>query len=331
MPFSILDNDEAFNTTQSIWMQTDINALVAGIGADGVLTGCTVTAQGSPDMTLAVAAGEVLVSGTKALVTAGNVTITTADATNPRIDLVVVNSSGTKSVTAGTAAASPKAPDIPASSVLLAMVYVPAGDTAIQSNQITDKRVVVRPLLARARLVVSGTTYFCIPGVNISALGTGTTGLGPNYVQYQPFLVETPITVDALQCEVTTAGTAGNSAHLGIYHADESFLPTTLVVDSGNIAVDSTGVKTVSGLSIQLQPGRYVQAFQSESGTFRTFRGENARLYGLLANGNGFVASVYQALTYGAFPSTATTPTNVAGNSSPGNHFFLLRVSDPTP
>jgi hypothetical protein len=147
MAFTIQDNDESFaSNPQSLIMQTDINALVAGIGYDGVISGCAVTAQGSPNMTVAVAAGLVQIAGGQVTVASGNVTITTADGTNPRIDLVVVNSSGTKSVTAGTAAANPKAPDIPASSVLLAMVYVPASDTTIASNQITDKRLIVPAL-----------------------------------------------------------------------------------------------------------------------------------------------------------------------------------------
>lgn len=155
MAFTILDNDEVFNVNQAIWMQTDINALVAGFGGDGVVSGCAVTAQGSPDMTLAVASGTISIAGAAVAVTSGNVTITTADATNPRIDLVVVSNAGAKSVTAGTAAANPKAPDIPANSILLAMVYVPANDTAIQTNQITDKRVIITAAPRSSKLVTT--------------------------------------------------------------------------------------------------------------------------------------------------------------------------------
>jgi hypothetical protein len=143
MGFTIPNNDLAFNANQSRIFEADLKILAQGINGEGVIGGCAVTAQGSPDMTLAVAAGTVIVAGVPVAVTAGNVTITTADGSNPRIDLVVVNNAGTKSVTAGTAAASPKAPDVPASSVCLAMVYVPANDTAIASNQITDKRCVM--------------------------------------------------------------------------------------------------------------------------------------------------------------------------------------------
>lgn len=139
--FDIPDNDVAFNTNQSIWMSTDIDILTAGFNGVGVISGCGVTAQGSPDMTVAVAAGFVQVaSGLVIAVAAGNVTISAANATNPRIDLVSASDTGTKTVTAGTAAASPKAPALPAGDVALAMVYVPANDTTIESDHITDKR-----------------------------------------------------------------------------------------------------------------------------------------------------------------------------------------------
>ncbi len=119
----------------------DVEILVAGIGGTGVVTGCAVTAQGSPDMTVAVAAGVVRIGSVEVAVTAGNVTITTAHATNPRLDLVVVGSAGAKSVVAGTAAVNPVFPAIPALSVVLAAIYVPANDTTIATNQITGKGV----------------------------------------------------------------------------------------------------------------------------------------------------------------------------------------------
>jgi polygalacturonase len=143
MPFTIPNEVAATFPAQARLFAADIDALVAGTARTGVLSGCAVTAQGSPDMTVAVAAGTVEVAGVRAIVAAGNVTITAADATNPRIDLVVVNSAGTKSVAAGTAAAAPTLPALPANSAPLAAVYVPANDTAINTNQITDKRVLI--------------------------------------------------------------------------------------------------------------------------------------------------------------------------------------------
>src|SRR3990172_10770912 len=144
MALTILDNDEALAANpQSIWMQTDIDAVIAGFNGTYVVSGGTVTAQSTPDMTVAVAAGTVAVGGVIAALCAGNVTISAADATNSRVDLIWSDETGTRGITAGTAAANPKAPALPASKVLLAMVYVPTNDTDIDADQITDKRVIV--------------------------------------------------------------------------------------------------------------------------------------------------------------------------------------------
>lgn len=142
MAWSLPDKGEGANDIQSILFQEYLDVLVAGInGIDCVLSGCAVTAQGTPDMTVAVAKGAVLTNGSLKAVAAGNVTISAADSTNPRIDLVVVNSSGTKAARTGTAAASPAPPARTANDVVLAVVYVPANDTAINTNQIVDMRV----------------------------------------------------------------------------------------------------------------------------------------------------------------------------------------------
>ena len=142
MGFTIPDKGEGLNDIQSILFQEYLEVLAAGIaGTDCVLSGCAVTAQGSPDMTVAVAKGSVLSNGVMFPVTSGNVTVTTADSTNPRLDLIVVNSSGTKAIRTGTAAAAPKPPSRTANDVVLAVVYVPASDTAINANQIVDMRV----------------------------------------------------------------------------------------------------------------------------------------------------------------------------------------------
>lgn len=144
MPWSIPDKGEGQSDLQSVLFQEYMDALVAGIrGIDCVLAGCACTAQGSPDMTVAVAKGAVLTNGVLKPITAGNVTITTADATNPRLDLIVADSSGAKQVRAGTAAANPKPPARTANDVLLAVVYVPASDTTIATAQIVDLRVLV--------------------------------------------------------------------------------------------------------------------------------------------------------------------------------------------
>lgn len=167
--FTIPNVADAFHTSQAQIDKVDLDIIVAGINGTGVVSGCAVTAQGSPNMTVAVEAGTVRVGQNVVDVTAGNATITTANGTNPRFDLIVVNNSGTKSVTAGTAAAAPSFPAIPANSVVLAAVYVPASDTTIASNQIVDKRVLINNTVATRRLNTQHTVS--------SSTGTEVTGL----------------------------------------------------------------------------------------------------------------------------------------------------------
>jgi hypothetical protein len=107
-------------------------------GLNCVLSGLVVT--GGSDMTPSVAKGSVLSNGVMFAVAAGDVTITAADATHPRIDLIVVNSSGALAVRAGTPAASPVPPVRTANDVAIAAVYVPANDTTIATNQLKDLR-----------------------------------------------------------------------------------------------------------------------------------------------------------------------------------------------
>ena len=108
MSFTIPDNDEAFHNNQATWMQTDINALVAGLANNGVVSGCAVSEDGGgASMDLDVTAGTIQIESTLYSITGGAaaVTIGTADGSNPRIDLVCANTSSALTVTAGTAAA----------------------------------------------------------------------------------------------------------------------------------------------------------------------------------------------------------------------------------
>jgi hypothetical protein len=89
-------------------------------------------------------------------------TVTTADPTNPRIDLVCATVrdayySGAFNdvifqVVAGTPAGSPVAPTLPANSISLATIAVGAGVTQINTANITDTRVAVTSNLAISSL-----------------------------------------------------------------------------------------------------------------------------------------------------------------------------------
>jgi hypothetical protein len=168
----------------------DFEILLAGVKGDGVLSGCAVTAQGVPDGTVAVASGTVRIGGTVASVSSGNVTIPAGDATNPRFDLVVVSNAGVKSRAAGAAAANAVFPSIPANSVVLAAVYVPANDSAVDANQITDKRTFVAQAQATSPNTFTAAQTFsshldlgevslpAAPGANVGRLFVRDDGTG---------------------------------------------------------------------------------------------------------------------------------------------------------
>lgn len=138
--WTVPDKGEGDNDLQFILFQEYLDVLVAGLGGiDCVLSGLVVT--GGADMTPAVAKGSVLSNRVMFAVAAADVTVTAADGTNPRIDLIVVTSAGALAVRAGTAAAAPKPPARTANDVVIAAVYVPAADTSIETTKCIDMRV----------------------------------------------------------------------------------------------------------------------------------------------------------------------------------------------
>jgi hypothetical protein len=144
--WTLPDQGEGDSNLQSICFQEYLEVLVAGLsGIDCVLSGLVVT--GGADMTPAVAKGSVLSNRVMFAVAGADVTITAADATNPRIDLIVVTSAGALAVRAGTpgayvaGASAPKPAARSANDVVIAAVYVPATDTSIETTKCIDMRV----------------------------------------------------------------------------------------------------------------------------------------------------------------------------------------------
>lgn len=122
----------------------DMDNLVVAAEKNGVLTGWTTVENGTPNMSVNVNLGTGFAGGTYNS-TGGdtNVVITASHATLDRIDLIVVNNSGTFSAIAGTPAATPNPPDLPDNSILLAMVDIVATVTAIYNADITARRLLL--------------------------------------------------------------------------------------------------------------------------------------------------------------------------------------------
>lgn len=118
------------------------NGNLAELVGYGVVTGLEVLAQETPNMTVKVNAGIVYMPGGNRLEFAGNdsVAISPADAENPRVDIVYINTDGTVGYIAGVPFTTPIAPDTPEGAFLLAKINVAVGTTTIIGSNITDMR-----------------------------------------------------------------------------------------------------------------------------------------------------------------------------------------------
>ena len=155
------------------------------------------TQNGTPNMSVNVAEGRGLVVGTEATYQGGyfcesqgvtNLAITAANATNPRIDLIVarvkdaaysgaVNAFSLEVVT-GTAAASPVAPATPVDSYVVATIAVGAAVTSILTANVTDNRTTTTSGLLTAAggtLICTSTTRPASPVNGMQIYETDTT------------------------------------------------------------------------------------------------------------------------------------------------------------
>jgi hypothetical protein len=197
VPFDIPDQGEGLSDIQSIWFQEEIEVAVNHpLAGTYVKSGGLVTAQSAPNMTLVVGACVAYSQGLRFPVAASaSLAIAAADATNPRLDAVVVTTTGALAVRTGTPVAfttttTPKSAPLSLGDVMLAQIYVPAAATAIATANIKDRRMLA-PNLDWAK-TEAGTydNYLSVMPVsgstNVSARGGGTVSTSGTVTHPQP-------------------------------------------------------------------------------------------------------------------------------------------------
>jgi len=115
------------------------SAITNAVGNEYIDNGCTPT-NGTGDLDVDIASGDVYVAGGSASVSSQTVTVSSSG-TDDRVDIITINSSGSASVTEGTEAADPNAPSIPTDEVLVAAVHVRGGSSSLSPSDIKDYRI----------------------------------------------------------------------------------------------------------------------------------------------------------------------------------------------
>lgn len=140
-----------------------------------------VTAQGSPNMTLAVTAGVAYINTSVVKFAGGNSPTFTAPGSNSRIDLLVIDSTGTLAVIQGLAGASPTAPTYVADKLVLAEIFLRSTSTVIKNTDDAINGYISKDTRAittnegfyGASGASSGTAYTITPTPGISAYSVG--------------------------------------------------------------------------------------------------------------------------------------------------------------
>jgi hypothetical protein len=134
-------------------------------------------------------------------------------------------------------------------------------------------------------------------------------------IRYVPFYLDADITISRIGINVVTIAPASSTCRVGIYNNDASTCqPSTRIVDAGTMALDSTGAKSITGLSVALTKGLYWLAYvgSANSGTI-TGIGTSAVLdvKGQANIGAVGFAGFNQTFTYAPLPASAGTLTEV--------------------
>ncbi len=249
MGYTIPDAANAAYAYQAGMDSVDLTIITAGMSRNGVQSGGTVT--WSSGMQLAVAAGVAQIASQHVAFSAATPTVTAADPSNPRFDLVCVNTSAVVSMATGTAASFPTFPSIPSNSIVLASVYVPAAASALSANALIDKRV-----------MLSAINVYNVS--DFGATGNGTTD-----------------DKTAIQNTINAAQNAGGGEVF--FPAGTYLISDTLTISADNIVLRGASWAAQVLASATWTSGHYMLVVQAPSGAYNFRYG--FRAYDLFFNG----------------------------------------------
>lgn len=142
----------------------------------------------------------------------------------------------------------------------------------------------------------------------------GSTGTGTSFsadvLRAAPFAISHAVTWDRILFNISTGSSAGGLGRLGIYAAGADGLPGSLVLDAGEIAIDTIGQRLVT-INQALQPGLYYLALVQSLAATISYLTSTVTLRALGMPGNNISGAVPPGVTvahtYGALPAAFGT------------------------
>lgn len=192
---------QSFRQLISALTGQDVETFAGGVGASGPAHGLGAAGHlevteksGTPDMSVDVASGLALITGTSSLAQGPyafcndatvNLAIATADSTNDRHDLIVAQvrdndedgggqNDARLAVVTGTPAGSPSDPAVPAGCLVLARVVVGANASSIVDGDITNLATVAKGTGGRANVRLGNVKKI---QAGVQSASTGSNGL----------------------------------------------------------------------------------------------------------------------------------------------------------
>lgn len=191
---------------------------------------------------------------------------------------------------------------------------VPAGSTLVGNGDTVSNMTYGTPNYLRWRSGV----YYAVSGATTSTY-TGTL----TSIYMTPMYIPQKTTLTKIGINVATAGTTGALIKLGIYNnsttATTGDVPTTLLLDAGTVASDTTGYKEIT-ISQAVTPGLYWLVYQMTVATcgITAVNTYNKDIAALTVNPTTFYSGYQVNTTSGAaFPAGPVTITIVPVSSSP--------------
>jgi hypothetical protein len=189
----------------------------------------------------------------------------------------------------------------------------------VTSGAVSTKTASIHPGYSSSR-------YYC--PFNTGDQRFTTVVLAAGIVLYVLHEIKTPVTLDKLSIEVTTAAVgATNLARLAFYSASSGY-PATRLIDAGTVDISGTGVKEITGLSTALEPGWYYAAIlPSDIVTVRgygstTIGGDNFSIIGTTTF-QGRSPAIFQIQAYASGMPSSASGSEALNTANPDISFRL--------